>query len=80
LSQNKFHKFVGLVFAAVPPDVRRWLCLAVDVLKFFEAVPLMPEAQPQNQEKADRKGIAFSHIGRHSREENYFSRCLEHNG
>jgi hypothetical protein len=44
-------------------------------LEFFEAMPrLMPEAQPQNQGKTDRKGTAFPHIGRHSRKENYFSK------
>ena len=57
--------------AAVPPDVRRRLCLAV--IAFPDSLRLrlifQSEAQPQELSKNHRKGTAFSHIGRHSRKE-----------
>jgi hypothetical protein len=49
------HKSKGIVFAAVPPDARRWLCLA------------HWRRSRKKQGKGDRKGRAFLHIRRHSR-------------
>ena len=54
-------------FAAMPPDVRWWLCpTGQDAPHCSWAVPLLLGRSP-NRIRSSRKGTALPHIGRHSR-------------
>ena len=70
-----------LFFAAVPPDVRRRLCLA-DTICFnsYEAAPQIRRHSRKAGEETDRKGTAFPHIRRHSRKKKPIQTCVDTNG
>ncbi len=60
--------------AAVPPDVRRRLCLAAHItLNSLRLCLVRARRSRKKLRNANRKGTDFPHIRRHSRKETEFS-------